>query len=407
MEESRFSIIDVVNINQNNLSIIRQTSTKIDAVCPRCGDTRGKFSISLVKDACNCFHCRFGGGPIALQKELTGETDNKKAAATIYKALDSGEYVFTPKAVSQEPEITIEKESDENISIVMFAILRHCELRKEHKEDLIKRGFSEEDIERFRFRSVPLDTKGLCKKLLSAGYVLEGIPGFYVDKYGDWDMAISWDSEKQKKKTGYFCPVFNGEMNLILGFQIRYDYGDPKYLWFSSSGKQKGISSGAMATYLPGKSEEAVIITEGILKATLVYCLCNKQVTVIGVPGVSNYKTAAPYLANLLNSYVFEAYDMDKALNPVDKKTKEKTERIAQDAQNLKNFVEENYGLIVKPLKWQFDENGYSVGEKGLDDFLSTYPEREKFIQYILGIAHNNAAMMKNLIKKTINPLCE
>lgn len=387
--DNKFNIQDVVNINKNNLAIIKELHNgEIQAVCPRCGDKRGKFSISIKKGLFNCYHCDFKGNALSLQMELTGEIDPKVAAKTVYECISNDDYVPSTKTMIEEVE-EVFKETDENISFVNWAILNHCSLKEEHKADLLRRGFTEEDIIKYHFKSVPSpeEAKEIVKQLIKEHYHLEGVPGFFVNSKGEWTMRLFFEETKGKyiPKTGYFCPAWDGsqyhnnKLPYIVGFQIRFDNpcNGGKYQWFSSNGKNKGVSSGAMATYLPGKGN-AVIVAEGILKANLIYALCKGQITIIGVPGVSNYKKAAPYLKDV--SFFFEAYDMDKV----------EKEKIKEEAKRLKSYYQER-GILSHSLTWETDD-------KGLDDFLSQYSNVDLFISYL----EAKTAIKKEMIKQII-----
>ena len=59
-------------------------------------------------------------------------------------------------------------------------------LAESHKKALLKRGFTEEVIEQNGYKSTPVfGFKGIVKKLIAAGCILEGVPGFYQDENGN------------------------------------------------------------------------------------------------------------------------------------------------------------------------------------------------------------------------------
>lgn len=281
-----------------------------------------------------------------------------------------------------------ERAADEDCSICYYELLKAPEtaLRKEHKEDLLRRGLTEDDIKRFRFRSTPQkgDTSKVMNHISSKGILPVKVPGFYLNERGYWAMVNDTD--------GYYCPVFNGERNQILGFQIRADKPDKrgKYVWFSSSRKDSGTSSGAIPTFLPGKDESLWIVTEGILKALIIYCLLGKEVSVIGVPGVgtiSGFKSFMEEKTGL--DFVFiEAYDMDKV---------EDNKMVKQAQENLLKEIEKA-GFKSHSLTWDSKDGKWQKNFKGLDDFLCEYVKtdgnREKFIRYLKKIK-------SDLLKKT------
>ena len=391
MSISNFNIADVAAIH--GVEVIKQKGGEIFAVCPFCGDRRGKFSIVIEKgnkkNIFHCFNCGEHGGSIELHKRLSSEDysdadGTKRAAKDIFNALN-GNVTFSSnhdKVLSAVTTTTdAERQSDEGISAVYYALLNELTLKDEHKKDLVRRGLTEEDIKRFRFRSTPelKEKYRIINHLLRIGLKLEGVPGFYLNKKGKWDLNIPTE--------GYLCPVFNG--NLIVGFQIRADkpLDKRKYLWLSSSGKQKGVSSTSPVTFLPGQNAGVVIITEGILKASVIYSLLKGTVSVIGVAGVNVIDGIKKYLEKWNgNVYAFIAYDMDKAVKTNDAKELEKTQRIAEAEMKLKDLVAE-YNIDSHILTWDFDKDKYWKGNyKGLDDFLLE-ANREVFIEYILNMA--------------------
>lgn len=226
--------------------------------------------------------------------------------------------------------------------------------------------------------------------------------------------------------SGYFCPIMDGERNLINGFQIRMDEPTDekkrekftKYIWFSSSGKNEGCSSGSPVSYLPGENTKCALVIEGILKSIVVYCLLGGKVSVFGVAGTSSIAGLSSYFERYEDVYLFMAYDMDQnykvsdlpllkeamkvadarkisleafldeTLKPEEKsqdkfKPLRKARGITKAAEKLQCKISD-YGLDYHSLRWDTDSEGYWKGQyKGLDDFLLEYPYKDKFINYI------------------------
>lgn len=395
MCEKRFNIEDIANIH--NITPIKAVNGEVFAICPFCGDARGKFSYVIEKgrkkDVYNCFACGESGGALKLHMQLSGENfddeeEIKKACREIYSQLENGN--IQSRRTAYVPVKEAERASLNYTRKVYKEMLKHLSLSSRHKNDLIRRGLTEEQIKQFGFKSVPDDRRTFCRKLRAAGLNLEGIPGFYLDKYGKWNM---------QSIPGYFCPVYDDKG--IIGFQIRADEpkGNAKYLWFSSAGKEKGASSGGCITRLRGKSDNGVtIVTEGVLKATVIYCLLDKSVTVVGVPGVAVVKSL-PAVLKPEDTFVFEAYDMDKAILSNDPHEIEKTQRIEQAAEHLRTILTE-LGIPNAPLKWDMTTDGYWKGNyKGLDDFLLAYDKRlTTFLSYIEKKAASQIALKEFLI---------
>lgn len=397
----RFSIADVAHLL--GLSELKNNSSNPETycVCPFCGNQKGKFSYIVKKgnkeNMYHCWSCGESGTAVELYMKLSGKNydikeDYKQAVRDIFNDLGSSNYI--PQIIVPKDENKgAEKASDEHISLVYTNMLKLLSLSDEHKADLIRRGLDEDNIRKFKFKSMPSDSKSskaLCHNLRKMGLRLDGVPGFYLDN-GTWNLKYSG--------SGYLCPVYDGERNLIIGFQIRVDkpIGGAKYLWLSSSGKEKGCSPGAVTTFLPGKNHNIIIIVEGILKAIIVYCLLGKQISVMGVPGVNAIKGIDSYLKQHSLCYVFEAYDMDKSIKTDDPKLLEKTKRVADAALILRKAVKE-YGFGIHSLKWDFDSEGFwKENYKGLDDFLLEYQDKERFISYVESKGNKSLALQKYL----------
>lgn len=428
----RFSIEDVANLH--GIKKIREYGGEILAVCPFCGDTRGKFSYIVQKgekrDMYHCFVCDASGDAVKLHMELsmqdfgisfTGPDARRNAAADIWARLKNNTGYFERKEISAEtkPKVNEAARADKKtISITLYAVTKYCGLKDKHRRDLYRRGFTDETIKRFHFASVPDNGRKMAACLKSKGYTIEGVPGFYIDKGGEWNF-----SARAGKQDGYLCSVF--DENFITGFQDRLDNpkDGQKYIWVSSAYREHGVGSGALCTLLPGKHDECIIITEGILKATAIYILLNGEITVIGVPGVRSLKRLKDVLERYKDSYVIEAFDMDKCETKAIQETRERMEkenilfesdctddvfkervhkaivqeRIERAAKDLRSKLFLDYGLNSHDLKWDTDGDLWKGNYKGLDDFLLDYEERDKFTAYCLTIAREDREMKKIL----------
>ena len=247
----RFNIADIVRIR--GIEVLRETGAETMCVCPFCGDRRGKFSYTLKKgnkeNLYKCFHCGASGSSIDLYintgtENYDGEDGRKRAVKQIFRELngdsESIEYHRKTEEMAKLSAVeTADKASDARCSKVYYAMLKELTLLDAHRKDLLRRGFTEEDINRFRFRSIPDDPKranDVIRKLLAKGFELEGVPGFYKDKKDVWRMSLPCrknDEDRWETDTGYFCPVYDGQYNFILGFQIRLDNPreKAKYVW--------------------------------------------------------------------------------------------------------------------------------------------------------------------------------
>lgn len=293
---------------------IKQNGREIFFRCPHCGNPKGKLkcSANTEKGVYGCFQCGNGGNMADLFIAETGFTGSKKEAWREMRRRMNGEQTEvspTEKNVFPFEKAKIEAEAQKanaaTIDKTYRTMLSFLELKPEHKEDLLRRTLTEEEIDEGMFASLPLDRTGICKKLLHAGCRLEGVPGFLVNRRGEWEL---------NGRPGYLCPAF--QSGKIAGIQIRVDKptGGCKYAWLSSSQRYKGTSSGSPCSFYGNPWAKEVIMTEGILKSYVIYQLLDHRRAVMGVPGVNAIKTAMDVLKSHKHKVVVEAYDMDKRM---------------------------------------------------------------------------------------------
>ncbi len=426
MCDIEINIMDVVR--KNGIKITGRSGESVRATCPACGG-KSTLSITPSKNMWSCFRCGIGGNHVSLEYELNPQEYSGKNKYPLFiknmeDYLGSGitkerEPVYIETREESSPEF--DRASDEKCSAVYYAMLKLLQLKDEHKADLIKRGLTEEQIKIFRFKTSPTRNQrfSIPKQLISQGYALDGVPGFY--KEGDkWALKTPAAS--------YLCPVFDGHTNQILGFQPRLDkpIDGNKYTWLSSVGKPAGVTSGTLAGVLPGKYDKAIVIVEGTLKAIIVYCLLNKEITVVSVPGVNSLKCLEPVLSMYEGSVAFECYDMDKFLTkPIYNPETEEENKEARKIKNIQTAVvklEEKcseYNITVHHNWWNFEQIDWAKGKelgglikecppyaitglwngegKGLDDFLLEYKKPEIFAKHVIAKAEELLRMRNSL----------
>lgn len=247
---------------------------EIEVQCPMgvCGHKKKPvyFSVNLERGQYNCFHCCSGcpysGGIVDLFCLFNGLDPKKRQEAN--KALANalnGKPVESRVTLKYQPEPTVDVKSDEELDKVYRAVLNELTLKPEHRNNLLKRGLTNEVIDKCLYRSVPERWVSVFAKLKKRGISFEGVPGFY-EKNGKTFSACS--------KSGFFIPYFNAK-GQIAGMQIRFDKGDKRYLWFSSAGFQGGCSARNIASYgIPGvmpecKKVKSCMLRKGHSKLTL------------------------------------------------------------------------------------------------------------------------------------------
>jgi len=406
--EVPFTIADVADL----LGIQRLpggTEDMFGVECPICGDARGKCNFCVmrdgeVKNVFHCYNCDAGGNMLTLYADLTGMygTDRyRQAYWEIKEKLGVGirsmpqyrarQMERIRKAEMEKPEPAPDPS---HLDAVYREMLPMLKLKERHKADLRRRGLSEaeiSDMEALGYRSTGReDSLRIARRLLAEGFTLKGVPGFFLNRSGDWEAAFYPGNE------GYLCPVLSADKEIV-GFQIRLDhpYQKRKYIWFTSSGMEGGTSSRSPAG-LSGKMTGGVIrVTEGILKAEIA---CRKTgLAYVGNPGVSNYKGLRQMLEILKAQglkTVMECYDMDKMLlldcrRDYDQscgqcefrhgvfsglecpKKRQKRDNIRKGCLKLYEICGE-LGLKCCRMEWDTDSDGMWKGNyKGIDDWLT------------------------------------
>ncbi len=370
---------DVVNLCGLSISRTFNSEKGVMALmesCPHCGAGKGKFYINLTEGLYCCHKCGFSGNTLSLFKECNpspeyeGEGWKKRICRDIYQLIREDDLTreYHQKAIDRlQVDPVIERAEDAYCSSVYRSMIHLLSLREPHKKELMeKRGLNNEQIKQFLFRSTPFkeDAITLCKKLTNMGYDLEGVPGFF------WDHEIeAWNIKFNG--AGYLIPVFDGERNLILGFQIHLDkpYGGNKYTWFTSTGKEKGTGCGALCARLPGEEDSPFLVVEGTLKALLVYIFLDRKITVLSIPGTTSLKGLKSYFDDYTKEmFMFDAFDMDRYEN----------ENVMRDNKKL-IAIADTFNILSESLKWDFDETGNWKGRyKGLDDMLLTLNEAQR-----------------------------
>jgi hypothetical protein len=347
-----FDISDVVTLL--NLNIRRSRNSRIDVDCPLCGDKRGKTTVYLGTDTFRCHHCGEGGGMLALYAKAYN-ISNSDAYREICGALNNGmKKRGCPGAKKKEvihdicPQGT-ESAGPEERHQTYSLLFSSLNLSKTHRGKLTDRGLTAGQIEKHGFRSIPsFGVKNLVKMLIKQGCTVRGVPGFYIDETGEWNVKFS------AKNSGIIIPVTTVE-GYVSGAQIRLDnpFKGCKYMWLTSAGEKMGSSSGSPVGFAGDPAAETVYITEGYLKAIIAHSLTGKSFA--GVAGANQYRSLAPLFGVLKRNGtkgIAEVYDMDKYAN----------EQVEKGCLHMCGMAKD-YGFTVHRIKW---DSAY----KGIDDYL-------------------------------------
>lgn len=394
-----FDIGDVASLLQLPVRYKGMVSWDVD--CPFCGKRR-KLNLNFKKNVFRCNRCDESGHMLSLYAKLY-HIDTKEAYHEIMNRLHYNYNIEVPNYKKVEKGIRKRERKIIDIPIATEETRHHTyatllsmlSLTTVHKDKLLARGLTEEQIIKNEYRSTPIfGFKNLTKKIIENGCTVKGIPGFYQEENGEWNINF------YTKSSGIIIPVrdING---YIVGMQIRCDkiYKDRKYIWFSSSNKHMGVSSGSPIHFVGEKDTKILFITEGGLKGDIAHAISNN--TFACVAGVNQYTTLKPFLEKFVAEnkikLIYEAYDMDKFLNTICKgdynsdciqcehyskyineKVKDiecprkqiKRKNIQNGCNKLKDICSE-LQIPLKVLIWNTDGNGnWNEEIKGIDDYL-------------------------------------
>lgn len=264
-----------------------------------------------------------------------------------------------------------------------FCSITGSNLYPEHKENLLERGFSDEEIKRIGFFSVPRNEKvtfngyncnirtAIIKELekkFSPNSLLK-VPGFLKSNKNGSDFVIFKNSifnnetKRFEDLDAYFIPYV--EFGKIAGLQFRLtkllrdEKGKPmRYLWYSS----KNVSCGSPIDYFVPKElsdDDIILITEGAIKAK--YAASRLKIRTLAEAGVGNYRKLISVLQEIeeLENKRYRlllALDMDKYNNP---------DVINAEIRTISILLSLGYSVTL--LEWNVLEG------KGVDDKIKDF----------------------------------
>ena len=307
-----FTIADVCSLL--DLRVRRKSQNSMYVDCPFCNnDKKGKMNINFVKNTFRCnYNDEHAGGMIELYARYRG-INRSDAYREICESLRVGRdspAAFGGKRTAAPPPVDVvdiaSLETRHQTYSMLFAGLI---LTTTHKKELLRRGLTEEQIEKNGYRSTPaFGFTQTAERLLKQGCKLQGVPGFYKTKAGDWTINFN------AKGSGIIIPVRSID-GRIQGAQLRLDhpFEDAKYIWLSSADKWMGCSSGSPVHFVGDPQCETVFVTEGPLKGDVANAISGKSfLCIAGVTQWQNLIPALQVLKGISLKKVVEAHDMDK-----------------------------------------------------------------------------------------------
>lgn len=375
----KWNIFDVWSLLNIQTS---QNKEEVMVRCPFCGGKR--FAMNQRLGTGHCFNCEQSADSVGYYAQEYG-LSLAEARKDIERRLnlDDASELQRPerivfKEAPQEPMAKIEI-----LDRVYSSFLAELTLSEKNKNALLARGFNLDDIDRFGYKTFPnpsdINFYSLCKRLQMNGCNLKGVPGFYQTKRGDWTFVASTQGIILPQRT---------VNNKIFGLQIRKDDDlrtfneekgelEAKCGWFSSKNCRSGCKARADINFscdfkFDAKTEKywlhseskKLILTEGSMKADLIYAFTDKPViSVAGVNSTTYLEQTLSYLKKLGITGIVHAYDMDYQNNDKVEKQLLKTKEIIIAA-----------GMEYKMLTWQtaVEVDGQQRELlKGLDDYLA------------------------------------
>lgn len=330
----------------------------------------GSFNINTVSNIFHDWKLDVVGGPVRFYMEYYGlefVDAVKRLAMDFNLGTFSGRIAAdVEKKVLTVPTTTKKRLNIDVINTVYNIFLDMCTLSEEDTALMKCRGFSEEEIKEYKFKTFPRRTitfrKSLEDKVAEAlgsvDYLFE-VPGFFK-KEGE---AFSFGYQ-----SGVIIPCRN-HIGQIIGLQIRKRDPDAsnKYVWFSSAYclaedpdnnyVQDGLSPGSPIGFEKGKKTKNMFITEGFFKARALRQ--QFDASAISIQGVTNWRPIVSMVKELKSMYpkferVVIAYDSDMCYNL----------NVLVQAEKLGEELVKQ-GLRVDYALWDYTEE-----TKGIDDLI-------------------------------------
>lgn len=337
-----------------------KTGYRYLAYCPFCDDTSGHLYLTVDNgkfyNVYKCQKCNERGSAINLYSKMTG-VDNTTAFNELINGNTSD---ITVRAIKELKSKKIEIKQSKPIAYldkVYRRLLELLSLSEVHYENLIDRGLDRLTIKKKQYKSLPIDYKiknNVCNKL-SKEFNLDGVPGFFINTYGYWDMYCP---------KGFLIPIRDLD-GRIQGLQIRLDIAqkNKRYKYFSSSGFPEDNPNGTKCdvhvhvAWGRGNNTNIVGVTEGPLKADISAKLSGR--TFFAIPGVNSAQTELVDIIKLIRPSMTDiAFDMDMLDN----------QYVLQALNTLQdNLNKEN--IVYRLINW---EAAYKANKKikGIDDYL-------------------------------------
>jgi hypothetical protein len=353
-------------------SVIRRAGKEFRTRCPAHDDNGPSLCFELLSDGSNTLiRCAAGCEPesvvAALDMTLADLFHDDDELIEVEEDFEVASQSSTRphRAVESHPETParddgpdpapriIEPADADLCDQVHGKLLAGLNLTDAHRQDLLRRGLSEDEIDRRGYRSLGKfeirQALGRLKHEFDEAALLR-VPGFRIHN----------GRLRFVDREGLLVPV-RDTRGRIVALKLRADQTNngAKYTYISSS-DQGGPSPGSPPHIPLGTPAQAdvVRVTEGELKADIAFA--RSGMPTIGVPGVDQWKSALPVLEAIGTKIVHIAID--------------------QDARTKPGVAAALAALVKELIRLEYDvrlETWDPAGGKGVDDLLAAGKQPE------------------------------
>lgn len=359
--------------------------------CPYCMSSNRPlhFKYETSQFRCNKNSKHFGN-ILTFYKDMAGLKDTKEAFRDICDRLhrNPNDIVTTPyqqpKEKAEDKPI-IDYDKRDKVNRKMTRVLR---LSEKNTQNLLDRGFVEEEIKSFPYVTIPeMDYKEKLDLISRLGFNdYEGVPPFYVSKKGNWFINL-W-------RGGIMVPYYD-IYGRLTAWQIRVDDDsrktdengqlEPKYIYPTSRDKNHGTASsqtvGYCCDYIQKDDGTKIInikngvmtLIEGGMKGSLYHFITG--VPTIVVPGVNCLNVLKEELPKLRDLGVYRiqiGYDMDRVMNI----------NVWEALLAIKKLIE-SYGIEAPLMEWS-NEIVHLNGSHDIMDCDTTFVFNKKTMLTLL-----------------------
>ena len=309
--------------------------------CPICKRTNW-CTVATDGTAARCMHIEAG----------SHKTKSDKNGGTYFLHRLDGSARAAPAPEPRPPGPGTKRAEADQLHRAYSALLARLTLSRAHREALLRRGLTDEEIDRRSFRTLPLTGRARLAGALreQLGEMLLSVPGFVV-KPGDAGRTYV----SLAGAPGLLVPVCDAAGRIVALQSRSDDPRDPKRRYsYLSSAKHNGPGPGTPAHVPLGRPSPCLVcrLTEGALKADVASAL--SDLLTVGAAGATNWRPALDALQALGYKTVRLAFDADAWDNPTVARA---LAACSEAAAAL--------GLAVELERWNKDDG------KGIDDLLA------------------------------------